>query len=279
LDLKFVLFSTLSIEDIEITSLEILRAQDLDSMIFVCGPIVDDWRPFQDLIRVMQLNEIPFIGVNVSILKPQTNPFTKTIAREGLSKSFFDLSPLQTADGNFLAHFKRKLQVKKSIKVGVVLRGHQIEYGEERCNCEVAKQLIYHALEKLEFDAIEICHIDHKLKENALSVSEYDQLYQSLDFVLTTRFHGAIMAVRNLIPFIAIDQIEGGMKVTSLLRDLCSDKVIDVHFLPNDLTRAISSQLSVSLRLKLLLLLKARKLAKSTRAEVSSLLLNLPKDA
>lgn len=277
LDLEFALFSSLSIEDIESKSLELLRTSDLDSMIFVCGPIVVDWQPFQDLVGVMERNEIPFIGINVLILSPQTNPFAETIARVGLSKSFFDLSPLQTADGNLLAHFKRKLQFKKSIKVGVVLRGHQIEYGEDRCNCEVVKQLIYQALEELESDAIELCYIDHKLKRNALSVSEYDQIYQSLDFVLTTRFHSAIMAIRNLIPFTAIDQIECGAKVTSLLCALCPDKVIDAHCLPNDLTREIESELSSSLRLKLLLLLKARKFAKSTRAEVSNLLLNLSK--
>lgn len=218
-DLRFTLFSAIEVEGIKSEPIQSMQLDNLNSVLFVCGPITLKSQLMRDLVEAIKSQNIPFIGVSVSILSPLANPFNQVIAREGLSNSFFDLSPLQDADGIFLMHFKRKLQIRK-IKVGVVLRGHQSEYGEENCNCEKARDLIYGSLSHLERNSIgiEICEIDHVLRGNPLSVSAYDKIYQSCDFVLTTRFHGAIMSVRNLVPFVAIDQIEGGAKVTSLLQ-------------------------------------------------------------
>ena len=275
--LKFTLFSAIEIEGIKSEPIQSMRVENLNSMLFVCGPITLDSQRMRDLVEVIKSNNIPFIGISVSILSPLANPFDRVIAREGLSNSFFDLSPLQDADGIFLMHLKRKLQIRK-IKVGVVLRGHQGEYGEEKCNCEEARDLIYSALSYLERNSIgiEICEIDHVLRGNPLSVFAYDKIYQSCDFILTTRFHGAIMSVRNLVPFIVVDQIEGGAKVTSLLQELCPEKVLTVDYSAKDLSKEIFRQLNTSLRSKSTLLRKARRLASTTRREVTRVLSDLP---
>jgi hypothetical protein len=278
-DLKFTLFSAIEIEGIKSEPIQSMQLDKLNSVLFVCGPITLESQRMRDLVEAIKNQDIPFIGISVSILSSLANPFNQVIAREGLSNSFFDLSPLQDADGIFLMHLKRKLQIRK-IKVGVVLRGHQSEYGEEKCNCEKARDLIYGSLSHLERNSIgiEICEIDHVLRGNPLSVFAYDKIYQSCDFVLTTRFHGAIMSVRNLVPFIVVDQIEGGAKVTSLLQELCPEKVLKVDYSAKDLSNDIRSQLDTSLRLKLALLLKARRLARATRREVTRVLSDLPKD-
>ena len=109
-----------------------------------------------------------------------------------------------------------------------------------------------------------------------MSVFAYDKIYQSCDFVLTTRFHGAIMSVRNLVPFIVVDQIEGGAKVTSLLQELCPEKVLKVDYLAKDLSKEIFRHLNTSLRSKSTLLRKARRLASTTRREVTRVLSDLP---
>ena len=275
--LVFTLFSAFEIEGIKSEPIQSMQLDKLNSVLFVCGPITLESQRMRDLVEAIKNQDIPFIGISVSILSPLANPFNQVIAREGLSNSFFDLSPLQDADGIFLMHLKRKLQIRK-IKVGVVLRGHQSEYGEENCNCEKARDLVYGSLSHLERNSlgIEICEIDHVLRGNPLSVFAYDKIYQSCDFVLTTRFHGAIMSVRNLVPFIVVDQIEGGAKVTSLLQELCPEKVLKVDYSAKDLSKEIFSQLDTSLRLKLTLLRKARRLASTTRREVTRVLSDLP---
>ena len=275
--LVFTLFSAFEIEGIKSEPIQSMQLDKLNSVLFVCGPITLESQRMRDLVEAIKNQDIPFIGISVSILSPLANPFDQVIAREGLSNSFFDLSPLQDADGIFLMHLKRKLQIRK-IKVGVVLRGHQSEYGEENCNCEKARDLVYGSLSHLERNSlgIEICEIDHVLRGNPLSVFAYDKIYQSCDFVLTTRFHGAIMSVRNLVPFIVVDQIEGGAKVTSLLQELCPEKVLKVDYSAKDLSKEIFSQLDTSLRLKLTLLRKARRLASTTRREVTRVLSDLP---
>ena len=275
--LVFPLFSAFEIEGIKSEPIQSMQLDKLNSVLFVCGPITLESQRMRDLVEAIKNQDIPFIGISVSILSPLANPFNQVIAREGLSNSFFDLSPLQDADGIFLMHLTRKLQIRK-IKVGVVLRGHQSEYGEENCNCEKARDLVYGSLSHLERNSlgIEICEIDHVLRGNPLSVFAYDKIYQSCDFVLTTRFHGAIMSVRNLVPFIVVDQIEGGAKVTSLLQELCPEKVLKVDYSAKDLSKEIFSQLDTSLRLKLTLLRKARRLASTTRREVTRVLSDLP---
>ena len=275
--LVFTLFSAFEIEGIKSEPIQSMQLDKLNSVLFVCGPITLESQRMRDLVEAIKNQDIPFIGISVSILSPLANPFNQVIAREGLSNSFFDLSPLQDADGIFLMHLKRKLQIRK-IKVGVVLRGHQSEYGEENCNCEKARDLVYGSLSHLERNSlgIEICEIDHVLRGNPLSVFAYDKIYQSCDFVLTTRFHGAIMSVRNLVPFIVVYQIEGGAKVTSLLQELCPEKVLKVDYSAKDLSKEIFSQLDTSLRLKLTLLRKARRLASTTRREVTRVLSDLP---
>ena len=115
------------------------------------------------------------------------------------------------------------------------------------------------------------------LRGNPLSVFAYDKIYQSCDFVLTSRFHGAIMSVRNLVPFIVVDQIEGGAKVTSLLQELCPEKVLGVGYSAKDLSNEIRRKLNTSLKVKLALLLKARRLASATHREVSRVMSDLPK--
>ena len=277
LDLKFTLFSSHNTEDLQSEPLAKMKIEELTAVLFVCGPVVLNFRPLRALAEEIKSRNIPFIGVSVSILSPLDNPFNRVIAREGLSNSFFDLSPLQKANGIFKMHLKRKLQVGK-IKVGISLRGHQSEYGPERCMCEEAQNLIDRALSSLEQSSIgvEIYKIDHALSGGMLNVSAYDQIYQSCDFIITTRFHGAIMAVRNMVPFVAIDQIEGGEKVTSLLQELCPEKVLKVDYSAEDLSKEIFSQLNTSLRSKSTLLRKARRLASATRREVTRVLSDLP---
>ena len=68
--------------------------------------------------------------------------------------------------------------------------------------------------------SIEIKIIDHQLFRSKWSIEDYDLAYKSCDLLITTRFHGAIFAIRNNVPFLVIDQIRPSAKVTRLLQHI-----------------------------------------------------------
>jgi len=64
---------------------------------------------------------------------------------------------------------------------------------------------------------VDVVEIEHHLIRSGKTPSEIEALYADCDLIITSRFHGGILALRNTVPFIAIDQIKGGAKVFSLL--------------------------------------------------------------
>lgn len=139
--LHFKLFSAIEIAGIKSEPTQAMQLDQLSSVVFVCEPIVLELQRMRDLVALIESKEVLCIGVIISILSELSNPFDRVIVREALHNSFFDLSPLQDADGIYQMHVKRKLQIRK-IKVGVALRGHQSEYGAQKCRCEEARILI-----------------------------------------------------------------------------------------------------------------------------------------
>jgi polysaccharide pyruvyl transferase WcaK-like protein len=63
---------------------------------------------------------------------------------------------------------------------------------------------------------LDVVRIENHLRSGR-SADEIEEQYAGCDLILTTRLHGAILAARHAVPFIAIDQIKGGAKVASVL--------------------------------------------------------------
>ena len=70
-------------------------------------------------------------------------------------------------------------------------------------------------------------HVEHietvVRKDN--SVQHIHQSFADAKLIITTRLHGALLALHHRTPFIAIDQIKGGRKVTSVLKKVPWDHV------------------------------------------------------
>jgi polysaccharide pyruvyl transferase WcaK-like protein len=62
--------------------------------------------------------------------------------------------------------------------------------------------------------------IENHLVRSGKGPDEIEQQYAQCALVITSRFHGAIAALRHNTPYIAIDQITGGAKVAPLLEAL-----------------------------------------------------------
>jgi hypothetical protein len=199
-------------------------------ILFCCGPILKNHQMLSSLFQCF--GHLYKIGVGVSLLPEghfnHYNPFDFLLARENSVPIYEDLA--------ILAQPSARMDKKRKgrLRVGIALRGKQMEYGTENCMHEQAGTLLNglavkiglkyaHPLDKLYHHIIRkdlVIHIDHHLETSGLDPEEIDEQYLHCGLVLTTRFHGAVMAFRHGIPCIAIDQIRGGAKVSRLLEHM-----------------------------------------------------------
>ena len=104
------------------------------------------------------------------------------------------------------------------ITIGLSMRGPQNEYGTEACLSKQLDETINSALSEIEtWKNTRVIKIENHLQRSGLSPSEIEDQYRSCDLVISSRFHGCMMALRHLVPFIAIDQIKNGAKVLNLV--------------------------------------------------------------
>ena len=186
-----------------------------DAFIFVCGPILRHHPETQALFR--QFAGIPRIGVSVSLFPAghfnHMNPFDEVLAREGKPERFEDVAIIAPATIHRPARTR-----KKPPTIGIALRGQQSEYGQELCLWERTAQIAHEAANSvIEQLGGRIVLIENHLRRSGLPQEGIEAQYADCDLIITSRFHGAVMALRHLVPFIAIDQIKGGAKVLNLV--------------------------------------------------------------
>lgn len=182
--------------------INLINPLDYEAMIFICGPLVDT-PLITNLVNLFK--DIKRIAVNVSILdnmQYMSNYFDVVIQRDSIDCVRFDL-----ALGS---------PVNRTPVAGVILVGIQREY--ETCKHDLARNLVLDSLASIGVAPI---MIDTKLPNNEYGLSSVEQIesvISKMDIVVTTRLHGAVLSIRNNVPFIAIDQIVPEGKVTRQLR-------------------------------------------------------------
>ncbi|MGH6891393.1 MAG: polysaccharide pyruvyl transferase family protein, partial [Dongiaceae bacterium] len=109
----------------------------------------------------------------------------------------------------------------RDVTIGICLRGQQDEYGPENCLHRETKSMALKAAERIVSErGGRITFIDNHLKRSAMSPPQIIDRYAECDLVITSRYHGAMIALRQQVPFIAIDQIRGGTKVYNLIKSI-----------------------------------------------------------
>ncbi|WFP62233.1 capsular polysaccharide synthesis protein [Mesorhizobium sp. WSM4904] len=189
---------------------------DYATLVFVCGPVIKHHPIVETVIR--RFPSAKKIGISVSLFPANhvsyTQPFDVVLAREGGPRRFEDVAILAPS----LVTQKRARASNEPLVVGLVLRGEQSEYGPDSSLHDRTSALVSHVLSTLGTKyQVKTVEIEHHLTRSGQTPLEMERLYSSCDLVLTSRFHGAILAMRNEIPFIAVDQIRRGGKLTSLL--------------------------------------------------------------
>ena len=182
------------------------------AVVFVCGPIMKNHPQINALIQRFRNNIT--IGIGVSLFPHghfnYFNPFDAVFAREGGLLRFADvaisapLEPLGHHGGTFT--------------IGVVLRGAQTEYGVSDCLDVETQAMVREAVERLvSARGGQVVTLENHLRRSGVDSSEIEKAYAQCDLIFTSRFHGAVLALRQQIPFVAVDQIRGGGKVSRLL--------------------------------------------------------------
>lgn len=174
-------------------------------VVFVCGPIAHS-QDLQDFIS-NQSGAIK-VAVGVSVLANQTrmnSQFHHIVARDGAVPSYFDLAISETIEPARSNRFET---------VGVCVRGPQGEYGHNR-------EGMFQKAETIIQDVSDDCAFRPKTIDTVLSPDNGLEVVQasflSSDIVLTTRMHGALLALAAGKPVIAIDQVPGGAKVSAVV--------------------------------------------------------------
>ncbi|HEX2312374.1 MAG TPA: polysaccharide pyruvyl transferase family protein [Thermomonospora sp.] len=173
-------------------------------LVFACGPLVGE--------QVQRLHEryahCRRIAVGVSVVDPEDPAvlgFHEVLARDGGGlEPRLDLAA--------------ELPVPDVPVVGVALAPGQPEYGGRRRHDRVERELTAWLNAR---DCARV-PIDTRLDvygwRNPSTPAQTEALIRRMDLVVTTRLHGMVLALKNGVPALAIDPVEGGAKVGAQAR-------------------------------------------------------------
>ena len=176
--------------------------QAYDYVLFVCGPFGNG----PPLLEFLDRFRGKLLGLNLTMLQPleEWNPFELLIER--------DSSRTANPDIVFAAPARR------APVVGLVQIDAQPEYRDDlRNSAHGAFQRLIDSRE------MAVVPIDTRLDQNSTglrSAAEVESLISRMDVVLTTRLHGAVLALKSGVPVIAVDAVAGGAKVLRQCRTL-----------------------------------------------------------
>lgn len=186
-----------------------------DAVIFVCGPILETHPETRALFQHFEASQLAGIGVSIMPTGHfnHFNPFDALFARQGGATDFGDVAIVAPEP------YFQPLPIRGN--VGVSLRGAQGEYGEDVCLWRETDDMALNAAASAAPEGGgSVVTIENHLARSGGSAEDIEHLYAHCDLIITSRFHGAVEALRFGKPFIAIDQIKGGAKVFDLLAPL-----------------------------------------------------------
>ncbi len=197
---------------------ELYNVNDYTHMIFVCGPLVD----FPEFVNfIKKFNNIIRIAINVSVLDNHLkicSYFNYIIPRDCDIITHIDLALLSNQ--------------RRTLVCGVIFADKQTEYSSQD-HMKVEK-IVNRTLDDL---GIAKVYIDTKLPYNKYhlnSISEIESVIKKMDFIITTRLHGSILALKNHIPFISIDSVSNGAKVTKQMTKIGWPYLLNVDYLDDE---------------------------------------------
>ncbi|MCA1844023.1 MAG: polysaccharide pyruvyl transferase family protein [Actinobacteria bacterium] len=133
--------------------------------------------------------------------------------------------------------------------VGLVLAERQREYrgsgAHDRCEAAIRRALRDRDLVVVPVDT----RLDRPNPGGLGNAAQVESLIARMDAVVTTRLHGAVLALKNGVPALMVDPVAGGGKVSRQARALDWPVIVDVESLdPTGLGEALERVLSPAAR-------------------------------
>jgi hypothetical protein len=179
----------------EIATIDIDPLQ-FDTLVFVCGPI-GNGPPINDFLD--RFAHARTFALDVTLLQPRSEwqPFEHVVERDSRERVNADIA--------FAA------PPYDAPVVGVILVGPQDEYPTNRHDLVEAT-----FAELLADKGAAAVQIDTRLDINASGLrtaAQVESLIARMDLVLTSRLHGAALALRRGVPPVVVDSVPGGSKL------------------------------------------------------------------
>lgn len=171
-----------------------LDSSNYDIFIFVCGP----WK-LNNLDILDRFSHCLKIGLNLSLEDVESDRFDLLYPRDLPSECNPDLV------------FSSSPKIKPTI--GVCLVHAQEEYGDKQRHQNIALAV----REYIENHDIAYVNLDTLYKDNDYGIENtvcFENLVSRLDVVISSRLHGMVFSLKNGVPVVAIDAIDGGAKLT-----------------------------------------------------------------
>ena len=165
---------------------------------FVCGPFGNGW-PVTDFLD--HFSGIKLIGLNLTLLQSleEWNPFALCYERDSNSLHRPDITFASTS--------------KKIPVVGIILAHKQKEYGV-RSKHPIVDKVITDFIGSKQVVRVNIDTCIENNEGGLKTAEQVESLIAKMDMVITTRLHGVALSIKNGVPVIAIDAVEGGAKVS-----------------------------------------------------------------
>ena len=206
-----------------------------DHVVFVCGPFGNGW-PLTDFLERFAGRRL--VGINLSLLETLEawDPFDLLVERDSSRTARPDLVFLSSAPPRPV--------------VGRVEVHPQEEYGT-RSGHDRATDLLDGLLAAHD---VAVVDIDTRLDHNVTglhSAGQVEAVIARMDVVVTTRLHGLVLGLKNGVPVVALDPIQGGAKVLRQAQTLDWPLRLTVdRATPQDLEAAFARALEPGARLQ-----------------------------
>jgi hypothetical protein len=212
-----------------------IEPTDYGIFIFVCGP----WNPARKKHRnlLINFNHCKKIGINLTTFEHGTNGFDFLISRDDMKTSRADIA------------FSHK--INKTPTIGFLLVNRQIDYGIKQRHFYVESVI----KEFVEYENILPIWLDTNVNFNSEKINNYqdfESIIRNVDLIISNRLHGLVIGIKNSVPVIAIDPIEGGGKVSMQAKAvnwdiLISAEELDLNFLKKMVDYCLNNNLGAEL--------------------------------
>lgn len=192
-------------------------ANNYDAFVWICGPLIAGSSGFRDLFD--RFEGLPRIAAGVSVLPPNVadhfNSFEVCIARDGRDNAYGDLAlAAPWEEGSAFEGGEAAFQRQG---LALCIRGAQYEYGPENC---VDRRVDELCTRLVTTSGLGSSLIETRLDRPGAAVAAMELQFCTARLVVSSRLHGALLALRHGAPVVAIDQIKGGGKVSEVLTRL-----------------------------------------------------------